>query len=235
MAAFFARAGTAANTHPRSHVEAVPGTSVVDGSLLQSRRSFPLPSAVSTVRMGRLLFPILALCALFVGVRVLSSTLGRPAIAERYEFTDAGATLDVDALRSRTKNPVLRLATPEELQRLRTTPVLKLVEMVVDGNEHERRLGAATLGVAGHVDGIKPLIDAFKREKEAHVIAVLARSLAETGRNEAIEALIAAIREQKDVAAYEAYRALKETYRVSLSLDANAWQRWLDATRAFRE
>jgi hypothetical protein len=89
--------------------------------------------------------------------------------------------------------------------------------------------------VAGHVDGIKPLIDAFKREKEAHVIAVLARSLAETGRNEAIEALIAAIREQKGVAAYEAYRALKETYRVSLSLDANAWQRWLDATRAFRE
>lgn len=185
--------------------------------------------------MGRILFPILALCALFVGVRVLSGTLGRPSVSERFAFSEPSAMLDVDSLRSRTKNPVLRLATPEELQRLRTTPVLKLVEMVVDGNDHERRLGAATLGVSGHVDGIKPLIDAFKREKEAHVLAVLARSLAETGRNEAIEALIAAIREQKGVAAYEAYRALKETYRVGLSLDANAWQRWLDATRAFRE
>jgi hypothetical protein len=104
--------------------------------------------------MGRILFPALALCALFICVRVLSSTLGRPPVSELYAFAEPDAKLDIDALRSRTKSPILRLATPEELQMLRTTTVEKLVELVVEGNDHERRLAGATLGSSGHVDGV---------------------------------------------------------------------------------
>ena len=184
--------------------------------------------------MWRLAFPVLVLCALFVLVPFISRT--DPAVVESAHALGAPtACLDVDTLRSRTKNRPLRLASEADLVYLRTATIYELVSSVLGGTERQRRLAGSLLGISGHPDGIQALISAFEREEDARTLSALAMALAETRQSEAVQTLIQAIAERQGLAAYEACRALHKVYGLNLGLDADAWQRWLAATEATRD
>lgn len=184
--------------------------------------------------MWRLAFPVLILSALFVLGPFVSRTT-TPAAATGYPLSSPDETLDARTLSNRTKNRPLRLASYEELNALQHTSVAELIGQLVHGSERDRRLAASILGISGHPDAIRPLIDAFNSEEDPRALASLALALAETQSSAAIEALIQAIREREGLAAYEACRALKLTFGLNLGLDADAWERWFQATQSTRD
>ncbi len=184
--------------------------------------------------MWRLAFPVLVLSALFIlGPFVSRTTV--PAVATGYPFTAADDTLDARALSNRTKNRPLRLASVGELNALQHVTIAELVAQLVHGSERDRRIAGSLLGISAHPDGIRPLIDAFSTEEDPRALASLALALAETQDPEAIATLILAIRDREGLAAYEACRALKLTFGLNLGLDADAWERWFQATQSTRD
>ena len=184
--------------------------------------------------MFRFAFPVLVLSSLFVLVPLVSRTSPAPAAEFKPLLGAPDEHLDVETLRARTRNRPLRLAGAAEIHELKTSTIEELVNQVFDAGARDRRLAASLLGISGHDDGIAALVLAFEREQDPRTLATLALALAETHRTAAIEALVAAIRERHGLAAYEACRALKMTFGVSLGLDAAAWDRWLRASRATR-
>ena len=185
--------------------------------------------------MWRFVFPVLMLGALFVLVPFISQPTNPVAADSILQLSSPGECLDVDALRSRSKNRPLRLASEADLVYLRGASMSELVSSVLGGNERQRRLAGSLLGISGHPDGIQALIRAFEREEDPRSLAALAMALAETRRTEALEALIMAIQDRQGLAAYEACRALRKIYGLNLGLDAEAWDRWLSATKATRD
>jgi HEAT repeat protein len=185
--------------------------------------------------MWRFVFPVLMLGALFVLVPFISKPAGPVEAEAGYRLSSPDECLDVDALRSRSKNRPLRLASEADLVFLRGANLSELVGSVLGGNERQRRLAGSLLGISGHPDGIRALIHAFEREEDPRTLAALAMALAETRRTDALEALIDAIRDRQGLAAYEACRALRKIYSLNLGLDADAWDRWLSATKATRD
>lgn len=185
--------------------------------------------------MLRFAFPILVVSTLVVLVPLVSRTSPAPAATYEPTLSAPDEVLDVEALRARTRNRPLRLASSHDVHALQASTVGDLVDQLLNGGERERRLAAATLGISGHPDGIRPLILAFEREQDPRSLATLALALAETRRSEAVLALIDAIRDRHGLAAYEACRALKIAFGVNLGLDAEAWDRWYEASRATRD
>ncbi|MFH0946366.1 MAG: hypothetical protein V2A76_14305 [Planctomycetota bacterium] len=184
--------------------------------------------------MWRLAFPILVLCALFVLVPFISRT-APPVVESAQALSAPTLCLDVDALRSRTKNRPLRMASEADLVYLRTATLSDLVSAVLGGTERQRGLAGSLLGISGHPDGIQALIRAFEREEDARTLSALAMALAETRQTDAVQALIHAIADRQGLAAYEACRALHKVFGLNLGLDAQAWERWLTATEATRD
>jgi len=186
--------------------------------------------------MTRVVFPILILGALFAVVPFMTRTLGSGPDGPRHELTDPDRTIDVDALRKVTENRTLRVAGETDLALLRSNAsVGQLVQLLHSPSERERRLAAAALGASGVEDGVGPLIRAFERETSPRALASLAVALAESRDPEAIRALIEAIRTGKPLPVYEAYRALKNAYGLNLAPNADAWDRWFNATLATRD
>lgn len=185
--------------------------------------------------MWRFTFSLSVLCALFVLVPFISR-VSPSATATAADVEDGlGDLLDVDTLRSHSRNRPLRLASDVELSGLRRATVADLLEDLAFGSERERRLAGSLLGISGHPAAIEALIAAFEREKEPRALAALAMALAETRTNAAIEALVRAIRERPGLVAYESCRALGKVYGRNLGLDAGAWERWLTNTEATRD
>ncbi len=185
--------------------------------------------------MLRLAFPILILVSLFALVPYISRSAASDEVGFEPSFSAPSQCLDVDGLRARSKNRPLRLASEADLRYLRKATMSELVDTLLNGTERERRLVGSLLGISGHTDGILALIRSFEREEDPRCLAALAMALAETKRTEAVEALIDAIRDRQGLAAYEACRALRKIYGVSLGLDVEAWDRWLSATKATRD
>lgn len=183
-----------------------------------------------------LLFSMVVLGALALLVPLLPKG-NQPAAGSEttYSLSAPEETLDVDSLRRLTRSRALKFAADEEVSMLRDTSLARLVVQVGSGGDRERTLAVNLLGISGHQDGVAPLIRAFELEQDRRMIATLALALAETRRSEAIEALIQSIRNRDGIRAYEACKALKTIYGHSLGLDADKWERWLQATDATRD
>lgn len=184
--------------------------------------------------MWRFVFPTLVLGALFLIVPSLIDDA--PATSDDHRgAAGAAERLDVDALRARSKNRALLLATDAELASLRHATLENLYADLAGGSERKRRLAGSLLGVSGQAEAIARLIHAFEAESEPRTLSTLAMALAESRTNAAIAALIRAIRTRPGLAAYEACRALRRYYGLSLGVDAEAWERWYLTTRATRD
>lgn len=183
-----------------------------------------------------LLFSALVLGALALLVPLLpKATLPASGSEKTLLLDEPDVPLDVDSLRRLTRGRALKFAADQELARLRTTTLSKLITQARDGDDRERSLAVNLLGISGQKDAIPTLIRAFELEQDRRMIATLALALAETRRTDAIEALIQAIRNRDGIRAYEACKALKDTFGHTLGLDADKWERWLQATTATRD
>ena len=151
-----------------------------------------------------------------------------------FELSQPESQLDVEAIRGRSRSRALKVATDEEVSRLQTRSISQLVDDLRSSDERERALAAAVLGASAHDDGVEPLILAFEREREPRFLSVVALALAETRQQDAVLALIGAIRHRGGLHAYEACKALKQIFGLNLGLDADAWSRWLTTTTAVK-
>jgi hypothetical protein len=185
--------------------------------------------------MWRAAFSLALLAGLFVLVPFIAER-SRPA-GERvaYAFSEPNLLLDVDRLAVESRNRALHTATIDEIHAFRGMRLERMVEVLENGSDRERRVVGALLGADGSSDAVKPLAVQFDAEKDPRTIAALAMALAESRRNEAILVLIDAIRGRHGIAAYEACRALDTVFGVQFGLDADAWDNWLRSTTATRD
>lgn len=183
-----------------------------------------------------ILFSALILGALGVLVPLIpQERLADSSQGAAFDLTEPDTTLDVDGIRRLTHSRALRTASDDDLARLRALPLSALVADLTSPDEHTRAMAAGLLGGSGHADAVAPLIRAFELAQDRRDIEHLAMALAESRRTEALESLILAIRHRVPIRAYEACRALKTVYGHNLGLDADKWERWLQATRATRD
>jgi HEAT repeat protein len=186
--------------------------------------------------MSRVVFPLVILAALFAIVPLMSDRLARDEAEPAFALQDPGRVIDVDVLRTRTGNRDLRLAGDRDMALLRSNATVgRLVRLLDSSSTRERRLAAATLGAAGIEDGVLPLIRAFESERDELALAAMASALAESGNPEAVRSLIQAIRDQRGLASYQAYQALKTAFGLDLALNADDWERWFEASLATHE
>jgi hypothetical protein len=185
--------------------------------------------------MWRTIFSLTFLAGLFLVVPWIADSSRPVAPRTAYAFTEPEAVFDVDRLYVESRNRALQIATTEEVRAFKGMSLTRMVDTLETSGERERRIVGALLGASGHPDAVKPLVTAFESETDPRTIAALAMALAETRRNEAIEALIDAIRIRHGTTAYEACRALNTVFGVSFGLDADAWAKWLRTTTATRD
>lgn len=185
--------------------------------------------------MWRVAFSLVFLAGLFVLVPFIADSSRSTGPRVVYALSEPDAQLDVDRLVLESRNRALQIATLEEVHEYRGMTLERLVEVLSSGGDREQRIVGALLGADGHKDAVQPLIDAFSKETDPRTIAALATALAESRRNDAIEALFSAIEVRHGVAAYEACRALGAVFGVNFGLDAKEWRNWLRTTTATRD
>ena len=179
--------------------------------------------------MWRFLFPFVVLSALFVCVPLMSNPTSTSG-STTDSLPTLRRTLDVEPLLARTRNAVLRSATADERAQLGRQSVGELARQVNAGSDRERSLAIAVLGVSGEAQAVPVLAAAYESETHPVRLRQLAIALAECGDPEGFETLVYSIRQGQGLAAYEACRALQGIHGVNLGMDANAWDRWYQAT-----